>query len=93
MNWILDADIRSFFDTLDHEWLIKFIEHRIADPRVIRHVKKWLNAGVLEAGQADGCRKKGSPQGGSISPLLANIYLHYVLDLWADQWRRTQARR
>ena len=90
VSWILDADIRSFFDTLDHECLIKFIEHRIADPRVIRHVKKWLNAGVLEEGKVWE-QEEGVPQGGSVSPLLANIYLHYVLDLWADQWRRKHA--
>ncbi len=90
VNWVLDADIRGFFDAIDHDWLIKFVEHRIADQRVVRHVKKWLNAGVLE----DGCRRDtetGTPQGGSISPLLANIYLHYAFDLWARQWRRTQA--
>ena len=87
VNWVLDADIRGFFDTIDHEWLIKFIEHRIKDRRVIRCIKKWLNAGVLE----DGKRiqfEEGTPQGGSISPLLANIYLHYVFDLWTDQWRK-----
>ena len=91
VNWILDADIRGFFDTIDHGWLMKFVEHRIADQRVLRHVKKWLNAGVLE----DGTRtwsEVGTPQGGSISPLLANIYLHYVLDLWVKAWRRTKAR-
>jgi len=91
VNWILDADIRGFFDTLSHEWLVKFIEHRIADRRVIRHIKKWLNAGVLE----DGKRivvEEGTPQGGSISPVLANVYLHYALDLWADQWRKRHAR-
>ena len=91
VSWVLDADIRGFFDAIDHEWLVKFIEHRIADRRVIRHVKKWLRAGVLE----DGERRRvecGTPQGGSISPLLANIYLHYVLDLWVDWWRRTQTR-
>ena len=90
INWVLDADIRGFFDTLDHGWLVKFIEHRIADPRVVRHIQKWLNAGVLE----DGCRTRaetGTPQGGSISPLLANIYLHYVFDLWADSWRQRHA--
>jgi RNA-directed DNA polymerase len=91
VNYVLDADIRSFFDTLDHEWLIRFIQHRIADPRVIRHVRKWLNAGVLEEGQLLEV-DEGVPQGGSISPLLANIYLHYVLDLWAEQWRHRQAR-
>ena len=90
VSWILDADIRAFFDTLDHEWLIKFIEHRIADPRVIRHIKKWLNAGVLEEGKIWE-QEEGVPQGGSVSPLLANVYLHYVLDLWAEQWRSKQA--
>lgn len=91
VSWVLDADIRGYFDAMDHEWLVKFIEHRIADKRVIRHIKKWLNAGVLE----DGIRtqsEEGVPQGGSISPLLANIYLHYVFDLWADRWRRKYAR-
>ena len=91
VNWILDADIRGFFDAIDHGWLVKFVEHRIADPRVLRHVKKWLHAGVLE----DGTRRwmeEGTPQGGSISPLLANIYLHHVFDLWADARRRKLAR-
>jgi RNA-directed DNA polymerase len=90
VNWLLDADIRGFFDTLNHEWLIKFVEHRIADPRVVRHIQKWLNAGVMEEGKRTR-QEEGTPQGGSISPLLANIYLHYVFDLWADQWRKTQA--
>jgi group II intron reverse transcriptase/maturase len=89
VNWLLDADIRGFFDTLSHEWLMKFVEHRIADQRVLRHIKKWLNAGVLEDGKCVE-QEEGTPQGGSVSPLLANIYLHYVLDLWADQWRRTR---
>jgi len=91
VNWVLDADIRGFFDTLDHEWLVKFVEHRIADQCVLRHIKKWLNAGVLEDGRRMPV-EEGTPQGGSISPLLANIYLHYAFDLWADHWRRTQAR-
>jgi len=91
VSWVLDADIRGFFDTLNHEWLIKFIEHQIADPRVVRHIQKWLNAGVMEEGRRIK-QEEGTPQGGSISPLLANIYLHYVFDLWADQWRKTQAR-
>jgi len=90
VNWVLDADIRGFFDAIDHGWLMKFVEHRIADQRVLRHVKKWLNAGVLEDGQWERV-DEGTPQGGSISPLLANIYLHYVFDLWADHWRRTRA--
>jgi group II intron reverse transcriptase/maturase len=88
---LLDADIRGFFDTLNHEWLIKFVEHRIADPRVVRHIQKWLNAGVMEEGKRIR-QEEGTPQGGSISPLLANVYLHYVFDLWADQWRKTTAR-
>ena len=91
VNWVLDADIRGFFDTIDHEWLMKFIEHRIADERVLRHVKKWLNAGVLEDGKLMQV-EEGTPQGGSISPLTANVYLHYVFDLWADAWRRREGR-
>ena len=90
VNWVLDADIRGFFDAIDHGWLVKFIEHRMADRRVVRLIQKWLNAGVLE----DGTRtwsETGTPQGGSISPLLANVYLHYVFDLWAQRWRKTQA--
>lgn len=91
VNWVLDADIRGFFEAIDHDWLVKFIEHRIADRRVVRLIQKWLNAGVLE----DGTRtrsEEGTPQGGSISPLLANVYLHYVFDLWAQRWLKTQAR-
>lgn len=90
VNWVLDADIRGFFDTISHEWMVKFIEHRIADRRVVRLIQKWLNAGVLEDGkrtQVD----EGTPQGGNVSPLLANLYLHYVFDLWAQHWRQTQA--
>lgn len=91
INWTLDADIQGFFDALDHETLIKFIEHRIEDKRVIRHIRKWLKAGVLEEGELK-TSYKGTPQGGSISPLLANIYLHYVLDLWVDSWRKRIAK-
>jgi len=91
VNWILDADIRGFFDAMGHECLVKFVEHRIADRRVIRHVKKWLNAGVLEDGKWTR-PEEGTPQGGSISPLLANVYLHYAFDLWAQAWRRRHAR-
>ena len=87
VSWVLDADIRGYFDTINHEWLMKFIEHRIADKRVLRHIKKWLNAGVLEDGNKT-FSDEGVPQGGSISPLLANIYLHYVFDLWANKWRK-----
>lgn len=90
VKWVLDADIQSFFDTLNHEWLVKFLEHRIADRRVIRLIQKWLNAGVLEDGKRM-VSEIGTVQGGSISPLLANIYLHYVLDLWIEQWRQTRA--
>jgi len=89
VNWLLDADIRGFFDMLDHEWLVKFVEQRIADQRVVRHIQKWLNAGVMEEGK-HAMQEEGVPQGGSVSPLLANVYLHYVFDLWADQWRKTQ---
>ncbi len=90
VNWVLDADIRGFFDAINHEWLVKFVEHRIADRRVGRLIQKWLNAGVLEDGTRT-WRDEGTPQGGSISPLLGNVYLHYVFDLWAQRWRRTQA--
>jgi RNA-directed DNA polymerase len=90
VNWVLDADIRAFFDTLDHGWLVKFVEHRVADRRIVRLIQKWLNAGVLEDGQRT-VREVGTVQGGSISPLLANLYLHYVFDLWVQRWRRTQA--
>ena len=87
VNWVLDADIRGFFDTIDHGWLIKFIEHRIADRRVLRLIQKWLRAGVMEQGKRVGT-EVGSPQGATVSPLLANICLHYALDLWAQQWRQ-----
>ena len=90
VNWVLDADIRGFFEAIDHEWLIKFLEHRIGDKRVIRHIKKWLKAGVLENGELLR-QESGTPQGGSISPMLSNIYLHYVLDLWVDWWRKQHA--
>jgi len=90
VNWVLDLDIRGYFDAIDRGWLGKFIEHRMADRRVGRLIQKWLNAGVLE----DGTRRwseTGTPQGGSISPILANVYLHYAFDLWAQRWRKTQA--
>lgn len=91
VNWVLDADIRGFFDTLDHRWLIKLIEHRIGDRRIIRLIQKWLKAGVLEEGKWTRS-EAGTVQGGSISPLLANIYLFYVFDLWVHRWRKKQAR-
>ena len=90
MQWVLDADIARFFDTISHEWLVRFIEHRIGDRRIVRLIQKWLKVGVLE----DGVRvesEEGTPQGAVISPLLANIYLHYVYDLWANQWRKRHA--
>ena len=83
VNWVLDADIRAFFDTIDHGWMQKFIEHRIADRRMVRLLMKWLHAGVMEDGELREV-KEGTPQGGNISPLLANIYLHYALDLWVQ---------
>jgi RNA-directed DNA polymerase len=91
VNWVLDCDIRGFFDTLDHGWLVKFVEHRVADRRVVRLIQKWLKAGVMEEGKRMQS-EKGTVQGGSISPLLAHIYLHYAFDLWIQQWRRSKAR-
>jgi group II intron reverse transcriptase/maturase len=91
VSWVLDADIRGFYDAVDHEWLVAFVEHRIADRRVVRHIKKWLKAGVME----DGKRRQveeGTPQGSSVSPILANLYLHHVFDLWVQQWRQKHAR-
>jgi RNA-directed DNA polymerase len=90
VNFILDADIQSFFDTVSQEWLIRFLEHRIGDKRIIRLIQKWLRAGVLEHGVVS-VSERGTGQGAVISPLLANIYLHYVLDLWAERWRRREA--
>jgi RNA-directed DNA polymerase len=90
VNFIVDADIRSFFDTVDQQWLIRFVEHRIGDPRIIRLIRKWLKAGVLEEG-AVRVSEQGTAQGAVISPLLANIYLHYALDLWAERFRRREA--
>jgi group II intron reverse transcriptase/maturase len=91
VNWVLDADIRDFFNAIDHGWLVKFVEHRIADKRVLRLVQKWLAAGVLEKGKWSESAQ-GTPQGATVSPLLANIYLHYALDLWVQQWRKRHAR-
>jgi group II intron reverse transcriptase/maturase len=91
VNWILDLDIRSFFDKLQHDWLVQFVEHRIGDKRVVRLIQKWLKAGVMEDGEWSET-KEGSPQGSVISPILANLYLHYVLDLWVEAWRKKQVR-
>ena len=91
VSWVLDVDIRGYFDTIDRNQLVRMVQHRIADPRVIRQIMKWLYAGVLEEGiQTD--RGEGVPQGSSISPLLSNVYLHYVFDLWVQRWRQRQAR-
>jgi group II intron reverse transcriptase/maturase len=90
-SWVLDADIRSFFDTIDHEWMKRFIEHRIGDKRLVRLLMKWLKAGVMEDREIYEV-SEGTPQGGVVSPLLANVYLHYVVDLWVNQWRKTEAR-
>ena len=90
VNFILDADIRSFFDTVSQEWLIRFVEYRIGDRRIVRLIRKWLKAGILEDGVVT-VSGRGTGQGAVISPLLANIYLHYVLDLWAERWRRREA--
>jgi len=90
VSYILDADIRSFFDEISQEWLVRFLEHRIGDRRIIRLIQKWLKVGVLEDGIVTPS-EKGTGQGSVISPLLANIYLHYVIDLWANRWRRREA--
>jgi len=91
VNWVLDADIRGFFDNMSHEWTMKFIEHRAADRRILRLIQKWLKAGVSEDGQWSET-KLGTPQGAVVSPLLANVYLHYVFDLWVEVWRKKVAR-
>ena len=91
VNWIIDADIRGFYDNISHEWLMKFVEHRIADRRMLRLLKKWLRAGVSEDGEWSPT-KVGTPQGAVISPLYANVFLHYVLDLWIHDWRKRQAK-
>ena len=90
VNWILDADYRSFFDTVSHSWLLRFLKHRIGDERILRLIRKWLKAGVLEEGIVTES-EAGTPQGATASPLLANVYLHYVFDLWAQQWRKRHA--
>src|SRR6476661_769612 len=91
VNWVLDADIRGFFDNMSHDWALKFIEHRVADRRMLRLIQKWLKAGVSEDGQWSET-EVGTPQGAVVSPLLANVYLHYVFDLWVEAWRKEIAR-
>jgi RNA-directed DNA polymerase len=90
VNWVLDLDVRSFFDKVDHKWLIQFVAHRIGDPRIVRLIQKWLKAGAMEDGRWFET-EEGTPQGAVISPVLANLYLHYVLDLWTEQWRKKVA--
>lgn len=91
VNWVLDADIRRFFDSVNHEWLLRMVAHRVADPRILGLIRGWLRAGVLD-GNVWSETVEGTPQGAGISPLLANVFLHYVLDLWGHQWRKRYAR-
>lgn len=91
VNWVLDADLEGFFDTIDHEWLIKFLEHRIGDKRILHLIRKWLRAGISDEGEWS-ASTVGTPQGAVISPLLANVFLHYVLDLWIQWWRSARGR-
>jgi RNA-directed DNA polymerase len=90
VNWILDANVRSFFDEIRHDWLLKFVKHRIADRRILRLIGKWLRAGVSEEGKWSKT-ERGTPQGSVASPMLANIYLHYAFDLWVQHWRQHRA--
>ena len=90
VNWVLDADIRGFFDAMSHSWIARFLEHRIADKRILRLITKWLKVGIVEDGRVTRS-ERGAPQGAVISPILANVYLHYVYDLWVHRWRRTKA--
>jgi RNA-directed DNA polymerase len=91
VNWVLDADVRNFFDSVDHEWMVRMVAHRVADRRILRLIRGWLRAGVME-GKRWSETVQGTPQGSGISPLLANIFMHYVLDLWVHQWKKRQAR-
>jgi RNA-directed DNA polymerase len=91
VNWILDADIAAYFDTVSHDWMLRFLEHRIGDRRLLHLISKWLKAGVMEEGVVT-ATQTGTPQGAVVSPTLANVYLHYVFDLWAHRWRQQQAR-
>jgi group II intron reverse transcriptase/maturase len=91
VNWVLDFDIRTFFDSVDHEWLVRMLEHRIGDRRILRLIRRWLKAGILESGEWVAV-DMGTPQGSGISPLLANVFLHYVFDAWVNQWRKRHAR-
>lgn len=90
VNWVLDADIRGFFDAMSHEWTLKFLQHRIADKRLLRLITKWLKVGVIHEGRRQ-ASDRGTPQGAVVSPILANVYLHYVFDLWSHAWRKNKA--
>ncbi|MCP4966032.1 MAG: group II intron reverse transcriptase/maturase [bacterium] len=90
VNWVLDADIQGFFDAMAHSWILRFLKHRIADKRILRLIVKWLKVGIVEDGRVTRC-SRGAPQGAVISPILANVYLHYAYDLWVHRWRRTTA--
>jgi RNA-directed DNA polymerase len=90
VNWVLDADIQKFFDTMNHDWLMRFLQHRIGDKRLLRLIAKWLKVGVMNGAHRE-ASAQGAPQGAVVSPILANIYLHYVFDLWSHQWRRQKA--
>ena len=92
VNYILDCDVRSFFDSVSHDWLVRFVEHRTGDPRMIRLIRKWLKAGVVEDGEWSATETR-TPRGSVVSPTLANVYLHYCLDLWAERWRHRTAPR
>src|ERR1700674_4824961 len=91
VKWVLDADIRGFFDNMSHEWTMKLVEHRVADRRILRLIQKWLQAGISEDGQWSETKVE-TPQGAGVSPLLAHVYLHYVFDLWVEAWRKKMAR-
>lgn len=91
VNWILDADIRKFFDSMDHTWTLRFLQHRIGDRRLLRLIRKWLKVGIMEKGSRV-LQEVGAPQGDVVSPILANVYLHYVFDLWVHHWRRQNAK-
>lgn len=93
VNWVLDLDIRQCFDTVEHDWLIQMIQHRVQDKRLIKLILRWIKVGVVEDGQARQTSNCGLPQGAVISPLVSNIYLHYVFDLWSHQWRKTKTKR
>jgi RNA-directed DNA polymerase len=91
VNWVLDADVHGFFSAMSHDWTLRFLEHRIADKRILRLIAKWLKVGVIIKDGHIECSTRGAPQGAVVSPILANIYLHYAFDLWAHRWRQQNA--